>query len=66
MSDEFVYLPAQIDVLAAGIRGFEEPFGVSEFKDVVGLSRKYAVPFLEWADDHGLTVRMGDKRRKRE
>ena len=66
VSDEFVYLPTQIDVLTAGIRAFEEPFGVSEFKDVVGLSRKYAVPFLEWADDRGLTVRMGDKRRRRE
>ena len=66
VSDEFVYLPSQIEVLTAGIDAFTEPFSVSEFKDEVGLSRKYAVPFLEWADDQGLTVRMGDKRRRRE
>lgn len=66
VSDEFVYLPDQIETLIAGIQAFDHPFGVSEFKDVVGLSRKYAVPFLEWADDRGLTVRMGDKRRRRE
>lgn len=66
ISEEFVYLPSQIEALTAGIVAFSEPFSVSEFKDEVGLSRKYAVPFLEWADDRGLTVRMGDKRRRRE
>ena len=65
VSNEFVYLPEQIDELLAVIDGFEEPFGVSEFKDRAGLSRKYAVPFLEWTDDTGVTVRTGDVRRKR-
>lgn len=66
ISSEFVFLPEQIDQLTSVIEQFAEPFGVSEFKDIAGLSRKYAVPFLEWADNVGLTVRMGDKRRKRE
>ena len=65
VSNEFVYLPEQIGELLAVIDGFEEPFGVSEFKDRAGLSRKYAVPFLEWTDDTGVTVRTGDVRRKR-
>ena len=65
VSNEFVYLPEQIDELLAVIDGIEEPFGVSEFKDRAGLSRKYAVPFLEWTDDTGVTVRTGDVRRKR-
>ena len=65
VSNEFVYLPEQIEELLAVIDGFEEPFGVSEFKDRAGLSRKYAVPFLEWTDDTGVTVRTGDVRRKR-
>lgn len=65
VSAEFVYLPEQIDELLAIIDEFSEPFGVSEFKDRAGLSRKYAVPFLEWTDNTGRTVRTGDVRRKR-
>ena len=66
ISSDFIYLPEQIDELSKVVDQFAEPFGVSEFKDLAGVSRKYAVPFLEWADNAGLTVRMGDKRRKRE
>lgn len=65
VSADFVYLPEQIDEFLAVIDGFDEPFGVSDFKDRAGLSRKYAVPFLEWTDDTGRTVRTGDTRRKR-
>lgn len=66
VSSEFVYLPSQIDELSSAISSFAEPFGVSEFREAAGVSRKYAVPFLEWADNTGLTVRMGDKRRRRD
>jgi selenocysteine-specific elongation factor len=65
VSSDFVYLPEQIDELLEVIETFDEPFGVSEFKDRAGLSRKYAVPFLEWTDDTGRTVRTGDTRRRR-
>lgn len=65
VSSDFVYLPEQIDELLAVIDSIDEPFGVSEFKDRAGLSRKYAVPFLEWTDDTGRTVRTGDVRRRR-
>lgn len=65
VSGEFVYLPEQVDELLSVIDDLDEPFGVSEFKDRAGLSRKYAVPFLEWTDDTGRTVRTGDVRRKR-
>jgi selenocysteine-specific elongation factor len=65
ISDEFVYLPAQVDRIVSGLTGLGDGFTVSEFKDLTGLSRKYAVPFLEWADRSGLTVRSGDTRRVR-
>jgi selenocysteine-specific elongation factor len=65
ISSDFVYLPEQIDELLSVIDGFDQPFGVSEFKDAAGVSRKYAVPFLEWTDHTGRTVRTGDTRRKR-
>jgi selenocysteine-specific elongation factor len=33
-----------------------------EIKDLLGISRKYAIPLLEWLDSQRLTVRVGDKR----
>jgi selenocysteine-specific elongation factor len=33
-----------------------------EIKDLLGISRKYAIPLLEWLDAQRLTVRVGDKR----
>jgi selenocysteine-specific elongation factor len=35
---------------------------ISEFKDLIESSRKYAVPLLEYFDEQGLTVREGDFR----
>ena len=37
---------------------------VSQFRDVSGASRKYAVPLLEHADRLGWTVRVGDERKR--
>jgi selenocysteine-specific elongation factor len=34
----------------------------AEFRDILGTSRKYAVPLLEWLDVHGVTIRNGDFR----
>jgi len=65
VSADFCYLPDHLEELASVIRSFESPFTVSEFKERAGISRKYAVPLLEWADDAGITVRIGDKRRLR-
>lgn len=65
IAGDLVLLPGQVETLVAAVGGMSEPFTVSEFKDVTGLSRKYAVPFLEWADANGHTVRMGDRRRAR-
>jgi selenocysteine-specific elongation factor len=39
---------------------------MAAFRDVVGTSRKYAVPLLEWFDAAGVTVRSGDVRVLRE
>jgi selenocysteine-specific elongation factor len=38
------------------------PFTVAEFRDLVGASRKYAVPLLEYLDQTGFTRRQGDVR----
>jgi selenocysteine-specific elongation factor len=33
-----------------------------EFKDLLGISRKYAIPMLEYFDSQKITIRVGDKR----
>jgi selenocysteine-specific elongation factor len=35
---------------------------VAQFKDLAGISRKYAIPLLEYLDREHLTRRAGDKR----
>ncbi len=62
VSDDLVWLPQQIDELRGLLESLPEEFTVAQFRDAAGLSRKYAVPLLEWADKEGLTVRRGDTR----
>ncbi|CAM2060093.1 Selenocysteine-specific elongation factor [Desulfovibrionales bacterium] len=42
-----------------------EEMGPVEFKGLTGLSRKFAIPLLEFFDKQKLTVRVGNKRRLR-
>ena len=62
ISDDLLYLPSQIEDLLSHMSELGEDFTVAEFRDAAGLSRKYAVPILEWADKEGLTFRRGDTR----
>jgi len=65
VSDDLVYLPDQIVEIKHMLGEMTEPFTVAEFRDHSGLSRKYVVPILEWADREGLTIRRGDVRHLR-
>jgi selenocysteine-specific elongation factor len=38
------------------------PVTVAEIRDLLGTSRKYAVPLCEWLDQTGATIRKGDTR----
>jgi selenocysteine-specific elongation factor len=49
------------DIVTQRIAG-AGPFTVAEFRDLVGASRKYAVPLLEYFDRAGFTRRQGDVR----
>lgn len=51
--------------LIADVRAFKArstTFGVGEFKELTGLSRKYAVPLLEYLDSQRVTRRRGEGR----
>ncbi len=43
--------------------GEREEISVGEFRELLGTSRKYAVPLLNWFDQQGRTERLGDNRR---
>lgn len=62
---DLVYLPSQIEAIEEILRSLPDGFTVSDFRDAAGLSRKYAVPILEWTDQQSITIRSGDHRRMR-
>ena len=37
--------------------------GPAQLRERLGLTRKYLIPFLEWLDAQGFSVRVGDVRR---
>lgn len=63
ISEDLVYHPAAIDALKrilASHRG--ETFTVGAFKEWTGVSRKYAIPLLEFLDRERITRRAGEVR----
>ncbi|HEX8926205.1 MAG TPA: SelB C-terminal domain-containing protein, partial [Terriglobales bacterium] len=46
----------------AGLKATSPKIDVSRFKDVTGVSRKYAIPLLEYLDRERITRREGDAR----
>jgi len=56
----------QYDRMIGLLRGFyaEKPeMTVAEFRDLLGTTRKFALPFLEYLDSHKITLRIGDIRK---
>jgi selenocysteine-specific elongation factor len=52
-----------VDGLAAKLRGSGRPsIDVGEFKEMFGLTRRLAIPLLEYLDGAKITRRVGDKR----
>jgi selenocysteine-specific elongation factor len=60
-----LYRGSQIDAIRARVEahfGKVDRMTASQFRDLLGTSRKYAVPMLEWLDAHAITIRSGDYR----
>ncbi|HMO80775.1 MAG TPA: selenocysteine-specific translation elongation factor [Pyrinomonadaceae bacterium] len=67
VSDEFYFSAESIDSLRESLRQAADKLpdrviDVSGFKAVAGVSRKYAIPLLEYFDRERVTARAGDKR----
>ena len=65
IADDLYYHRGVLDEVVSTIRKkvTEESFSVPEFKDWFGISRKYAIPLLEYLDAARITYRDGDARR---
>lgn len=62
VNETLVFLGEQIEQIVEAAAGLDYPFGVGEFKEALGLSRKYSVPLLEWLDNNEYTIRRVDGR----
>jgi len=67
ISDEFYFANSEIESLTVKMREFasktaDRLIDVAKFKDIAGISRKYAIPLLEFFDREKITRRAGDKR----
>ena len=67
VTDEFYFAKNAIDALANMLRQFaaqtsDRLIDVPKFKELAGISRKYAIPLLEYFDRERITSRDGDKR----
>ena len=63
ISDDLTYHATAIEQLRALLASHKgESFGVGDFKDWTGISRKYAIPLLEFLDRERITRRDGDMR----
>jgi len=62
VAEDLAYLPEQLDEVTTRLGELPDQFTVAEFRDTMGISRRQAVPLLEWLDGQGWTTRRGDLR----
>ncbi|MDE3258567.1 MAG: selenocysteine-specific translation elongation factor [Gemmatimonadota bacterium] len=63
--ENLVFLPRTLEEIEQGLVSFlqrNREMSVSAFRDLVGTTRKYAVPLLNYFDNKGVTLRKGDVR----
>ncbi len=62
IDDDLAFTDTQVSTIIERVRLLPAGFTVSAFKDHFGMTRRQAVPMLEWLDRTGVTVRSGDGR----
>jgi len=67
INNEFCFDRTVVDKLVEKLRAFadtspDRTIDVSKFKEIACLSRKFAIPLLEYFDQQKITARRGDKR----
>ena len=61
------YAPRALEQFVAALVdiGQSGPISPAQVRDRLGISRKFLIPLLEWADARGVTIRQGEGRRLR-
>jgi selenocysteine-specific elongation factor len=68
VSNELLFHREALNLLASRLREYaanetrDRLIDVAKFKELAGVSRKYAIPLLEFLDRERITRRAGDKR----
>lgn len=62
VGEDLAYLPEQLDAVIRRLDDLGDGFTVAEFRDALCVTRRQAVPLLEWLDAGGWTSRRGDVR----
>jgi len=65
VSDELVFHRTALEQLRAQLASYKQKspkIDVGKFKELTGVSRKYAIPLLEYLDRERVTRRVGDER----
>lgn len=67
ISEEFYFNSREVEALVEKLKAFaagtsDRLVDVPKFKEIAGISRKYAIPLLEYFDREKVTRRAGDKR----
>jgi selenocysteine-specific elongation factor len=65
VSDDRYYAPEAVESMVGKLRAALEPYQVyspAELREVLGVSRKYLIPFLEFCDASGVTDRTAEGR----
>jgi len=65
LSDDLVFHRDALDALRRRVAGYKQTsskIDVARFKDLLGVTRKYAIPLLEYLDRERVTRRVGDER----
>ena len=66
ITTDMYFLTSSVEDLRQTLRGYLTEKGemtAASFRDLIGSSRKYTIPLLEFFDRDGLTIRIGDIRR---
>ena len=64
LDGKFLIHRAVLDEVARKVSAWDaDTFSVGEFKNGFGLTRKLAIPILEWLDSERVTVRHGNHRK---
>lgn len=68
VSEELYYTREAMHDLTSRVLNFfatQPELGPQDFRDLTGLTRKFAIPVLEYLDKEKITMRVGDKRQLR-